>query len=274
MEGKGLAGLVEAQLGRELDKRLQCSAWSQRPLHPDQVAYAALDAAVLLLLHDSFIAAALPPPPPPPLPAAPNCTDGALHAVKMQDSGAVNAEQGRGLAAEAAERAERAGSCMHRDGSGEPEHAGVSEEGQSETVVLNAAAPTSRWRCQGASKLAEELLRSCLLGLGRPSSANGAARSTQSIAPNGIAAREDVSRAAEAWGIRLEVGGSGAKQKKKDRQPTDRKLVPGKASGDDEIFGKPQQEEYVSGHSIPGRRNTAWGAIEVVGMMYQIRLIE
>ena len=51
---------MEAQLGLSLDKSLQCSSWGSRPLSPEQLQYAALDAAVLLMLLDSIIAAALP----------------------------------------------------------------------------------------------------------------------------------------------------------------------------------------------------------------------
>lgn len=34
--GKGLSGLVHAQLGTRLDKRPQCSSWSTRPLSQQQ----------------------------------------------------------------------------------------------------------------------------------------------------------------------------------------------------------------------------------------------
>lgn len=53
----GLSGLVEAQLGRPLDKQLQCSAWGERPLSAEQRRYAAADAACLLALLGSFVAA-------------------------------------------------------------------------------------------------------------------------------------------------------------------------------------------------------------------------
>lgn len=33
----GLAGLVQSELGQELDKTLQCSAWGKRPLSHEQV---------------------------------------------------------------------------------------------------------------------------------------------------------------------------------------------------------------------------------------------
>ena len=46
----GLAGLVEAVLGRPLDKRDQMSDWDKRPLSANQLVYAALDAHVLVEL--------------------------------------------------------------------------------------------------------------------------------------------------------------------------------------------------------------------------------
>ena len=56
----GLSGLVQAQLGLPLDKSLQCSAWGGRPLAPEQLRYAATDAAVLLALLASLAEAAPP----------------------------------------------------------------------------------------------------------------------------------------------------------------------------------------------------------------------
>jgi hypothetical protein len=48
----GLSDAVEEWLGRPLDKTEQCSAWCSRPLSPEQISYAALDALVLLdLFH-------------------------------------------------------------------------------------------------------------------------------------------------------------------------------------------------------------------------------
>ncbi|CAJ1411344.1 unnamed protein product [Effrenium voratum] len=46
----GLGELVSCSLGRALCKDQQCSDWSARPLSPEQVRYAALDAHVLLSL--------------------------------------------------------------------------------------------------------------------------------------------------------------------------------------------------------------------------------
>jgi len=47
-KGPGLNGLVHSLLGKALDKRQQCSSWGSRPLTPQQVEYAALDAGCLL----------------------------------------------------------------------------------------------------------------------------------------------------------------------------------------------------------------------------------
>jgi hypothetical protein len=46
----GLSQLCERLFGRRLNKAQQCSDWSSRPLGPEQLEYAALDAAVLLAL--------------------------------------------------------------------------------------------------------------------------------------------------------------------------------------------------------------------------------
>lgn len=46
----GLAKMVEHHLARKMDKTMQCSDWSVRPISPAQQTYAALDAYVLLPL--------------------------------------------------------------------------------------------------------------------------------------------------------------------------------------------------------------------------------
>ena len=50
----GLRDACATWLGRRLDKSEQCSDWERRPLSRAQVAYAALDAAVLFALHDAM----------------------------------------------------------------------------------------------------------------------------------------------------------------------------------------------------------------------------
>ena len=42
---------MNKMLGAPLDKRMQLSNWTRRPLAPQQRAYAALDAHCLVLLH-------------------------------------------------------------------------------------------------------------------------------------------------------------------------------------------------------------------------------
>ncbi|KAG7264391.1 hypothetical protein CRUP_024996 [Coryphaenoides rupestris] len=48
---KGLSQLVQRVLGRPLDKKEQLSYWQRRPLHPNQLRYAASDAFCLLEVH-------------------------------------------------------------------------------------------------------------------------------------------------------------------------------------------------------------------------------
>ena len=50
--GCSLSAQAERHLGLRLDKGPQQSDWSARPLHPRQIAYAALDAAATLLLYE------------------------------------------------------------------------------------------------------------------------------------------------------------------------------------------------------------------------------
>ncbi len=60
--GHRLDEVCERELNIFLDKRQQTSDWTVRPLSPEQLRYAAIDAEVLILLHDVFC----PPPPPEP----------------------------------------------------------------------------------------------------------------------------------------------------------------------------------------------------------------
>jgi ribonuclease D len=52
--GHSLAMVCERELGIMLDKSAQTSEWSRRPLTAEQLAYAALDAEVLVALYDRF----------------------------------------------------------------------------------------------------------------------------------------------------------------------------------------------------------------------------
>ncbi|HRE89092.1 MAG TPA: ribonuclease D, partial [Myxococcota bacterium] len=60
IEGLSLQAVCERELGVWLEKREQTSDWSKRPLSESQVAYAALDAEVLLVLHAHFVSGAEP----------------------------------------------------------------------------------------------------------------------------------------------------------------------------------------------------------------------
>ena len=59
-DGHSLRELYARELGMELDEREQAGDWSRRPLTETQVAYAALDAKVLLRLHEHFERAGAP----------------------------------------------------------------------------------------------------------------------------------------------------------------------------------------------------------------------
>ncbi len=58
--GHKLGDVCERELGIYLDKSLQVSDWTRRPLSPEQIAYAAVDAEVLMALYRAFN----PPEPP------------------------------------------------------------------------------------------------------------------------------------------------------------------------------------------------------------------
>jgi hypothetical protein len=51
----GLGHVCRVLLGKALDKAQQCSAWHRRPLSARQIAYCALDAAVLIALYDGIV---------------------------------------------------------------------------------------------------------------------------------------------------------------------------------------------------------------------------
>ncbi len=52
--GHNLGAVVRRELGLVLDKRQRFSNWMNRPLSPEQIRYAALDAEVLVDLHRVF----------------------------------------------------------------------------------------------------------------------------------------------------------------------------------------------------------------------------
>lgn len=52
--GHSLKAVCARELDIELDKTQQCSNWTQRPLSPEQLDYAAMDAEVLVKLYKIF----------------------------------------------------------------------------------------------------------------------------------------------------------------------------------------------------------------------------
>lgn len=257
VEGKGLAGLVEAQLGQRLDKRLQCSSWSKRPLQPDQRAYAALDAAVLLLLLDSFIAVA----PPKPAPHA-----GSEHLQQTDGCCSAHSDTAAVVHSSAETGSEQSRVLQGSEGSktGQPERSRAQVEEQQ-----NGYASSGDEDSHAASQLADDLKQACSVNQGQPESSyivtvkpeipQGLQVSMHGRGLSGLAACEEkssrdaasleagegsvpgcvaqnaVRRAAAAWGTRLEVGGAPAKQKR-DRKPGVKKLTAAEAPGEE--FGE------------------------------------
>lgn len=194
IQGGGLAGLVEAQLGLQLDKRLQCSSWSQRPLSGEQIRYAASDAAVLLLLLDSFLAAAFPDPATPP---------------SSEDNRSLQDGRSGQVAADASPSAgEHGGSSPDRfrvDSSERPCASACQESSpEKQPVIADATALVQSMHGlsigSGRTSCPIEQLGACSPSTAREAPP-GAALSRH------IAGPQAVSMAAENWGSRLEVGG-------------------------------------------------------------------
>jgi ATP-dependent Lhr-like helicase len=52
--GHSLKAVCKRELNMDINKKYQCSNWSRRPLSPEQIDYAALDAEVLVTLYEIF----------------------------------------------------------------------------------------------------------------------------------------------------------------------------------------------------------------------------
>mmetsp|Transcript_38266 Transcript_38266/g.123087 ORF Transcript_38266/g.123087 Transcript_38266/m.123087 type:complete len:742 (+) Transcript_38266:2-2227(+) len=98
----GLTSVVELALGLDLDKSLQVSDWDRRPLTRAQMAYAALDASILLRLHAVLGAAALEGTAAPSSASSASTPDSAAEDVQKDDK-----EQEAPLAGDVSERRRR-----------------------------------------------------------------------------------------------------------------------------------------------------------------------
>ena len=230
---------MEAQLGISLDKSLQCSAWGSRPLSPEQMKYAALDAAVLLMLLDSIIAAALPSKA---LPASDaesrhNASDGEAAALMGQ----IRDTAGAQTQSEGPEQSETASlQCAE-----------VSQDITAARLIteqhLRSTGSPGAWSDNGTASQDSKCQRGQHEGQRGGCSASGATEMTGAVAslsldPSGgsaaslqhrdahlagaasppAASAAQLQEAAQVWGIRLEAGG-GCRQRprklSKDKRP-------------------------------------------------------
>ena len=211
--GRGLSGIVEAQLGISLDKSLQCSSWGTRPLSPEQLKYASLDAAVLLMLLDSIIASALP--------------SKALPALVTEGRHSATADASAAPSEHTLEKASASMPAVTVS-----EHTGKASSARSQGLhQLTAAESTVGQHLQstrspgvlaGTGASSQDSLHSSgqdadqqreensLLGPEETIKALAALslNSTQSAAPQPAASAAELQEAAAVWGTRLEVGGS------------------------------------------------------------------
>jgi hypothetical protein len=254
VHGRGLAGLVQAQLGLPLDKGLQCSAWSRRPLSQDQIQYAAADAAVLLLLLDSFIAAAFPKV------ALESGSESESH--DRHDNPARGCRCAEHLACGAASPGvSQAGAAddMTRKGGAELSSGRAVPHGLQPVCSTAPSGPADtasllhdmqRLRMENTESLThpddfavfeDSRQRSALTAPFKASRASSGSAASPSA----------VHRAAEAWGGRLEVGGGRAAclGRRKDRQH--RKLTPTtEPSSEADDFGEPFRcVSFITFHS-------------------------
>ena len=231
--GTGLSGVVEAQLGVCLDKSLQCSSWGSRPLSPEQLQYAALDAAVLLMLLNNVICVALP------------------STVARLSSTADTQNSANVPSATKAPEQQSAGPCEplpHRDGT----HCGsASSQGhraqqeQSAAIeceadkTLQALNGLSLHFSSGTAALQEHEAGHrdrCLPQQGMPEGASD----SDSIKSQRTVTKAELHEASQVWGIRLEVGRSSRQKLPKlraEKRPGVRELFSQDAASDEQIGG-------------------------------------
>ncbi|KAI7838473.1 hypothetical protein COHA_007736 [Chlorella ohadii] len=199
----GLSGLVDAQLGRPLDKALQCSAWGERPLSGAQLQYAAADAACLLALLGSLVAVVGQPEEWPMTEAAveasgPQPAAGAAAVAARSEDQQAAANGAEESAAEGADgEAEGAPEVQAADGSGGSNSSRSSGNASEQTGAAGPAAPQQQQQQQTGSEAAAAAHQ-----------ASASAVPTADLL--GGCSVQQLRAAASAWGVRLEISGARA----------------------------------------------------------------
>ena len=231
--GTGLSGVVEAQLGVCLDKSLQCSSWGSRPLSPEQLQYAALDAAVLLMLLDNVICVALP------------------STVARLSSTADTWKSANVPSVTKAPKQQSAGPyepLPHRDGTHCCSASGQGHQGQQKQTAaieceadktLQALNGLSLYSSTGTAALQEHEVGHRDRLLPQQDMPEGAS-DKDSIKPQRPVTEAEMHEASQVWGIRLEVGGSTRQKLPKlraEKRPGVRELFSQDAASTEHIGG-------------------------------------
>ena len=216
---------MEAQLGVSLDKSLQCSSWGARPLSPEQLKYAALDAAVLLMLLDSIIAAALPSKVLPGSDAAGRHSAGVFEAGAsirhMMDRAGAHTQpdlpEHSGNASLQLSEVSRDMHAAHRDSNQHLQSTespgALSENGPASLDSRHQHSQQGEQLVDCSASGAREMTRT-LAGLSLdPSQDSAASPQHQNTPLEGTASppaasAAELQEAAQVWGTRLEIGGS------------------------------------------------------------------
>lgn len=128
--------MIDAQLGAPLDKAQQCSAWGRRPLAPEQLRYAADDAACLLALLDDLICSV----PPEALPLGGDGSRGENGSTAGAGAGECSRQRGAGSAC----------ACEHASSSG-PSSSTIGSSSQGQQTVEASGSGWTGMACGAAA---------------------------------------------------------------------------------------------------------------------------
>lgn len=253
--GRGLSGVVEGQLGVCLDKSLQCSSWGSRPLSPEQLNYAALDAAVLLMLLDSIIAAALPSK----AAAAAASLDAHQRApqgrqstafedsmarLSVRDGTAGNGDSAEGFTSQAGVQGP---ACS--DVAGSPRLSQTVDPETEESAAASEGSEDRSRTCCDVEPRRHEHSACAALEADKSTDARGspAEREHGVVCEDGkvlqqAASAAELQEAGEVWGIRLEVGGP--------CRPKPQKLNKEKRPGIRQLFGQDAASNEHIGETV------------------------